>query len=59
MQTLKIYTNIVVINGVEFTNTVKAENFSEALEIQRDRKKTARHSEVKYKGRLTFSGIAN
>ena len=45
---MKKYTNTVVINGQEFTNTVKADNYLEALKIQKDRKNT-------FKGRLELS----
>lgn len=29
----RIYTNVVVINGVEYTNTIKALNYKDALAI--------------------------
>jgi len=47
---MKTYTNIVIINGEKFTNKVEAENYEEALKIQKDRKAKSKH---KFEGRLT------
>lgn len=49
---MKTYTNIVIINGCEFTNIVKADNYKEALSIQKDRKKKSNNI---FKGRLILS----
>lgn len=46
---MKIYNNFVIINGIQYTNTVKAANYSEALKIQRERKKKSGNT---YVGRL-------
>ena len=35
---MKTYTNTVIINGQKFTNIVEAENYKEALKIQKERK---------------------
>ena len=32
---MKTYTNTVIINGQEYTNTIEAYSYSEALEIQK------------------------
>lgn len=48
---MKTYTNTVIINGEKFTNKVEAENYKDALKIQRDRKAKSRNS---FQGRLTF-----
>jgi len=47
---MKTYTNIVVINGINFTNVVKASSYNEALKIQKDRKYKSKNT---FKGRLT------
>lgn len=49
---MKTYTNTVIINGVKYTNIVKAENFKEALKIQKDRKAKSKNT---FQGRLTLS----
>lgn len=49
---MKTYTNIVVINGIEYTNTVKADNYKDALKIQKERKA---HSKNTFKGQLKCS----
>jgi hypothetical protein len=48
---MKTYYNTVIINGEKFTNKVTAENYREALKIQKERKKKSRHT---FKGRLTL-----
>lgn len=50
--TMKTYTNTVVINGMRYTNTVEAENYKKALEIQRDRKRKSKNT---FEGRLILS----
>jgi hypothetical protein len=45
---MKTYTNTVIINGEKFTNKVEAENYKEALKIQKERKA---------KSKNTFEGI--
>jgi hypothetical protein len=49
---MKTYTNIVVINGEKFTNKVEANNYKEALKIQKER---IAHSKNTFQGRLTLS----
>ena len=49
---MKTYTNIVIINGQEFTNKVEANNYKEALKIQKDRKNKSKNT---FKGRLILS----
>jgi len=49
---MKTYTNIVIINGVNYTNTVKAHDYKEALKIQKVRKA---HSKNAFTGRLTLA----
>lgn len=49
---MKTYTNTVVINGMRYTNTVEAENYKKALEIQRDRKRKSKNT---FEGRLILS----
>ena len=49
---MKTYTNIVIINGEKFTNKVEAENYKEALRIQKERKAKSKNS---FTGRLTLS----
>lgn len=49
---MKTYTNTVIINGEKFTNRIVAENYSEALKIQKERKA---HSKNTFQGRLTLS----
>jgi len=46
---MKTYINTVIINGEKFTNKVEAENYKEALKIQKERKA---HSKNTFKGRL-------
>ena len=41
---MKNYFNIIIINGVEFTNKINANNYKEALAIQKVRKKKSKHS---------------
>ena len=49
---MKTYTNTVIINGEKFTNKVEAENYKEAMEIQKARKAKSKHS---FEGRLILS----
>lgn len=49
---MKTYTNKVIINGEKYTNQIDAENYKEALKIQRDRKAKSRNT---FEGRLTLS----
>ena len=49
---MKAYTNTVIINGEKYTNTVKAENYKEALKIQKDRKAKSKNT---FEGRLIKS----
>jgi hypothetical protein len=49
---MKTYTNTVVINGNQFTNTVEADNYKEALYIQKERKAKSKNT---FQGRLTLS----
>ena len=46
---MKTYTNTVIINGEKFTNKVEANEYKEALKIQKERK---RHSKHIFEGRL-------
>lgn len=46
------FVNTVLINGQKFTNTVEAENYKEALKIQKERKAKSKNTFV---GRLTKS----
>lgn len=46
---MKTYTNTVVINGEKFTNTVEAENYKEALKIQKERRAKSKYT---FEGRL-------
>jgi len=46
---MKTYTNIVVINGISYTNAVKASDYKEALLIQKERKAQSKNI---FKGRL-------
>ena len=50
---MKIYTNTVLINGVKYTNSVEAENYKEALKIQKERKARSRNT---FEGRLKIQG---
>lgn len=49
---MKTYTNTVIINGQKFTNKVEAENYKEALKIQKERKAKSKN---KFEGRLALS----
>ena len=49
---MKKYVNTVIINGEKFTNTVEANNYKEALKIQKERKQKSKNTFV---GRLTKS----
>lgn len=49
---MKNYTNTVIINGVEYSNIIKAFNYKEALEIQKKRKSKSNN---KFKGKLQLS----
>jgi len=49
---MKTYINTVIITGEKFTNKVEAENYQEALKIQKKRKA---HSKNTFEGRLTLS----
>lgn len=46
---MKTYVNKVIINGIEYTNIVKAFDYKEALKIQKERKRISRNT---FKGRL-------
>ena len=46
---MKTFTNTVIINGEKFTNKVEAENYKEALKIQKERKAKSKNN---FKGRL-------
>jgi hypothetical protein len=46
---MKTYTNTVIINGQKFTNKVEAENYIDALKIQKDRKSNSKN---KFEGHL-------
>ena len=48
---MKTYTNTVIINGQKFTNKVEAENYKEALKIQKERKSRSKN---KFEGKLTL-----
>lgn len=48
---MKTYTNIVIINGKKFTNKVEAENYTEALKMQKERKAKSKYI---FKGRLNL-----
>ena len=52
IEIMKTYTNTVIINGEKYTNTVKAENYKEALKIQKDRKAKSKNA---FEGRLIKS----
>jgi hypothetical protein len=47
---MKVYNNQVIINGEVYTNIIKADNYTEALKIQKLRKKQSKNT---FKGRLT------
>ena len=49
---MKTYANTVIINGEKFTNKVEAENYKEALKIQKERKAKSKNT---FEGRLTLS----
>ena len=49
---MKTYTNTVIINGVEYTNKVEANNYKEALQIQKERKSKSKNN---FKGKLQLS----
>ena len=49
---MKTYSNTVVINGIEYTNIVKANNYKEALQIQRKLKSKSKNI---FKGKLKLS----
>lgn len=49
---MKTYTNKVIINGEEFTNKVEAENYKEAVKIQKERKAKSKYT---FQGRLILS----
>ena len=48
---MKTYTNTVIINGQKFTNKVEAENYKEALKIQKERKVKSKNI---FEGKLTL-----
>lgn len=48
---MKTYTNTVIINGQKFTNIVEAENYKEALKIQKERKAKSKNT---FEGKLTL-----
>lgn len=48
---MKTYINTVIINGQKFTNTVEAENYKEALKIQKERKAKSKNT---FEGKLTL-----
>jgi len=49
---MKTYTNTVIINGEKFTNTVEANDYKEALKIQKERKAKSKNN---FEGRLQCS----
>jgi len=49
---MKTYTNTVIINGEKFTNKVDADNYKDALKIQRQRKNKSKN---RLKGHLTLN----
>jgi len=49
---MKTYTNTVIINGEKFTNKVNADNYKDALKIQRQRKNKSKNT---FKGHLTLN----
>ena len=49
---MKTYANTVIINGLEYTNKIEAENYKDALKIQRERKRTSKNT---FKGHLTLN----
>lgn len=49
---MKTYVNTVIINGEKFTNKVEAENYQDALKIQKERKSKSKYT---FEGRLTLS----
>jgi len=50
---MKSYFNTVVINGENFTHEIKADSYSEALKINKNRKKSAALRGRKIVGHLT------
>lgn len=48
---MKTYSNTVIINGQKFTNKVEAENYKEALKIQKERKSKSKNI---FEGKLTL-----
>lgn len=49
---MKTYTNTVFINGEKFTNKVEAENYKDALKIQKERKAKSKNT---FEGRLILA----
>lgn len=49
---MKTYTNTIIINGEKFINRVEAENYSDALKIQKKRKVKSKNT---FEGRLILS----
>jgi hypothetical protein len=47
---MKVYNNQVIINGEVYANIIKADNYTEALKIQKIRKKQSKNT---FKGKLT------
>ena len=54
MNLIKIYTNVIVINSVKYTNIIEAENYTEALKLQKERKVKSKNVFI---GRLQFAQI--
>ena len=49
---MKTFHNKVIINGIEYTNSIEASTYAEALKIQKSRKQKSKY---KFKGRLTLA----
>jgi len=49
---MKKYSNIVTINGKDYSNIVEAKNYKDALEIQKKRKAKSKNT---FKQHLTLS----
>lgn len=49
---MKTYTNTVVINGIEYTNKIIANDYKEALIMQKQRSRTSKNT---FKGRLKLN----
>ena len=49
---MKTFHNKVIINGIEYTNSIESSTYAEALKIQKSRKQKSKY---KFKGRLTLA----